>query len=162
MQQICDMDGLIKVSPYALIYIFRLLIGSLITGTRCASYLSARSLLCIAVYTSRLTTLERKQTQSRIAKTLGHISHDAINRLTDEIQTICQQAAIGVILLITSISDSGFIILDDVIIPKPFSRWMAGAYMDYDYTQKRHIRCQRPVVVIWTNGIIYIPLAFAF
>ena len=38
--------------------------------------------------------------------------------------------------------------------------------VDYDYTQKRHIVCQRIVqrivIVIWTNGLIYIPLAFAF
>jgi hypothetical protein len=60
--------------------------------------------------------------------------------------------------------------LDDVIIPKPFAHWMSAAYVDYDYTQKRRIVCQRIVqrivqhivIVIWTNGLIYIPLAFAF
>jgi hypothetical protein len=39
---------------------------------------------------------------------------------------------------------------------------MAGTYVDYDHTQKRHVRCHRIVVVIWTNGVIYIPVAFAF
>ena len=39
---------------------------------------------------------------------------------------------------------------------------MAGTYVDYDHTQRRHVRCHRIVVVIWTNGFIYIPVAFAF
>lgn len=162
MQKICDIDGLIKVSPYAVIYVFHMLIGSLVTMTSCASYLSAKSLMCLAVYVSGLTVLERKQTQSNIANTLRLVTHDALNRLANEINDIRQQMSIGIILLITSIFGSGFIILDDVIIPKPFSKWVAGVYMDYDYTQKRHIPCQRIVVVIWTNGVIYIPLAFAF
>jgi hypothetical protein len=37
-----------------------------------------------------------------------------------------------------------------------------STYIDYDHTQKRHVRCHRIVVVIWTNGVIYIPVAFAF
>jgi len=53
-----------------------------------------------------------------------------------------------------SVSGPGYLILDDVIIPKPFAHWMSAAYMDYDNTQKRHIICQRIVIVIWTNGFI--------
>jgi len=162
MQPICDIDGLIRVSPYAVIYVFRMIIASLVSLTGCASYFSAKSLLCISVYVSGLTVLERKQTQSNIAKTLKLVTHDAINRLAEEIGEIFHQVALEVIYLITSISNDGFIILDDVIIPKPFSRWVAGVYVDYDCTQKRHIPCQRIVVVIWTNGTIYVPLAFAF
>jgi len=75
---------------------------------------------------------------------------------------MCHQLALELIYLLTAISNDGFIILDDVVIPKPFSRWVAGVYVDYDCTQKRHIPCQRIVVVIWTNGVIYVPLAFAF
>jgi len=162
MQQVCDIDGLIKVSPYAVIYVFRLLMGSLTSITSCASYISAKSLMSVAVYVSGLSVLDKRQTQSNIAKTLKLVTHDALNRLVKEISEVCQQMAIEIILVITSISEPGFIILDDVIIPKPFSKWVAGVYMDYDYTQKRHITCQRIVVVIWTNGVIHIPLAFAF
>ena len=162
MQQICDMDGLVKVSPYALVFMFHMIIGSFVSLTSCASYLSAKSLLSVAVYTSGLIALEKKQTQSNIAKILKRVSHDALNRLADEINSIHQKITIEIILAITSILGDGFIILDDVIVPKPFSTWVAGAYDDYDHTQKRHIKCQRIIVVIWTNGVIYIPLAFAF
>jgi hypothetical protein len=162
MQPICDMDNLIRVSPYAVIYVFRMFIASLVTLTSCSSYISAKSILCISVYVSGLTVLERKQTQSNIAKTLRLVTHDALNRLAEEIGEICHQVALEVIYLLTALSNDGFIILDDVIIPKPFSKWITGVYVDYDCTQKRHISCQRIVVVIWTNGVIYVPLAFAF
>ncbi len=162
MQPICDMDGLIRVSPYAVIYVFRMIIVSLVSITSCTSYISAKSILCISVYVSGLTVLERKQTQSNIAKTLRLVTHDALNRLAEEIGRICHQIALEIIYLLTALSNDGFIILDDVIIPKPFSKLIAGVYVDYDCTQKRHVPCQRIVVVIWTNGVIYVPLAFAF
>ena len=162
MYQTCDMDGLIKVAPHALFYIFHTFIGLLTAGTKSAPYLPAKALLCVAVYVSGLVALEKKQTQSRIAKTIGYVTHDALNRLADELPMLCTQMTVGTISLITGIYEPGYIILDDTVVPKPFSRFVAGTYVDYDHTQKRHVRCHRIVVVIWTNGAIYIPVAFAF
>ena len=162
MYQTCDMDGLIKVSPHAVFYIFHTLIGLLTTGTKAAPRLPAKTLLCVAVYISGLTALERKQTQSQIAKTIGRVSHDALNRLAPMLPMLCSQMTAGALFLITGIYDTGYIILDDTVVPKPFSRFVAGTYVDYDHAHKRHVRCHRIVVVIWTNGAIYIPVAFAF
>jgi len=134
----------------------------LTTGTKSAPYLSTRALLCVTVYISGLVALEKKQTQSRIAKTIGYVTHDALNRLADKLPMLCVQMAAGAVFLITGIYETGYIILDDTVVPKPFSRLVAGTYVDYDSTQKRHVRCHRIVVVIWTNGAIYIPVAFAF
>jgi hypothetical protein len=156
----CDLDGLIKLYPYTVIHIFYCSISLLIAGSKYVPYLPAKAILCVAVFISGLTVLDRKQTQSKIAKTLGHVTHDDLNRLTSNIQDMFQHIVMSVIPLIISVSGPGYLILDDVIIPKPFAHWMSA--MDYDYTQKRHIICQRIVIVIWTNGIIYIPLAFAF
>jgi len=156
------MDGLIRVAPHALFYIFHTLIGLLTTGTKAAPHLPAKALLCVAVYVSGLTALERKQTQSRIAKAIGRVTHDALNRLAGMLPVLCSQMAAGAVFLITGIYHTGYIILDDTIVPKPFSRFVAGTYVDYDHTQKRHVRCHRIVVVIWTNEAIYIPVAFAF
>jgi hypothetical protein len=158
----CDIDGLIKVSPHAVFYIFHMFIGLLITGTKSAPYLSTKALLCVTVYISGLVALEKKQTQSRIAKAIGYVTHDALNRLADKLPMLCAQMAAGMTSLITGIYETGYIILDDTVVPKPFSRLVAGTYVDYDHTQKRHVRCHRIVVVIWTNGAIYIPVAFAF
>ena len=158
----CDIDGLIRVSPHAVFYIFHMFIGLLTTGTKSAPYLSTKALLCVTVYISGLLALEKKQTQSRIAKTIGYVTHDALNRLADKLPMLCAQMAAGMTFLITGIYETGYIILDDTVVPKPFSRLVAGTYVDYDHTQKRHVRCHRIVVVIWTNGVIYIPVAFAF
>ena len=162
MYQTCDMDGLMRVAPHAVFYIFHTLIGLVTTGTKAAPRLPAKALLCVTVYISGLTALERKQTQSQIAKTIGRVSHDALNRLAPMLPMLCSQMAAGVLFLITGIYDTGYIILDDTVVHKPFSRFVAGTYVDYDHAHKRHVRCHRIVVVIWTNGAIYIPVAFAF
>jgi len=162
MYQTCDIDGLIKVAPHAVLYIFHTFIGLLTAGTKSAPYLSSKALLCVAVYISGLVALEKKQTQSRIAETIGYVTHDALNRLADKLPMLCTQMAAGMTSLITGIYETGYTILDDTVVPKPFSRLVAGTYVDYDHTQKRHVRCHRIVVVIWTNGVIYIPVAFAF
>ena len=120
----CDIDNLIRISPYAVIYVFRMTIAMLVSLTGCASCLSAKSIMCIAAYISGLTVLERKQTQSKIAKDLKLVTHDALNRLAEEIGGMCHQLALEFIYLLT-ISNDGFIILDDVVIPKPFSRWIS-------------------------------------
>jgi len=31
------------------------------------------------------------------------------------------------------------LVLDDVLIPKPFSRWIAGAYWDWDHADRRTV-----------------------
>ncbi len=54
-----------------------------------------------------------------------------------------------------------WLILDDVVIPKPYAKVIAGAYWDWDYVNKRNLFCQRLVVVMWTNGTMIIPVAFA-
>lgn len=162
MYQTCNIDDLVKISPHAVFYMFHAFISLLVTGVKCAPPLPAKALLCVAVYVSGLTVLEKRQTQSKIAKTIGHMTHDAMNQLAVILQGIYQQVVIHIILLITGVYSPGYIILDDTIVPKPFSRLVAGTYVDYDHTQKRHIRCHRIVVVIWTNGFIYIPVAFAF
>jgi hypothetical protein len=158
----CDLDGLIRLYPYAVIHIFYCSINLLIAGSKYVPYIPAKLILRVAVFTAGLTVLDRKQTQSNIAKTLGHVTHDDLNHLANNIKDMFQHIVMSVIPIIISVSGPGYLILDDVIIPKPFAHWMSAAYVDYDCTQKRHIVCQRIVIVIWTNGLIYIPLAFTF
>jgi hypothetical protein len=125
------------------------------------SYCSSKTILSIAVYLTGLTNLETKQTQSRIARLIGHVSHDALNRLADQLKPLYEQLSIGILLLLEALSP-GYLILDDVFIPKPFARYVCGAYPGYDHAQKRHVVGQRLVVLIWTNGMLCIPIAVAF
>ena len=49
--------------------------------------------------------------------------------------------------------------MDDVILPKSYSKKMIASYWDYDYVHDKNIGCLWVVVVCWTNGIIKIPVA---
>ena len=107
MYQVCDIDGLVKVSPYAVLSIFHVSISLLGTITKLTPYLSSKALLCIAVYVSGLTVLEKKQTQSRIASTIGHVTHDALNRLACGLQGLCEHMTICIVALIAGIPNPG-------------------------------------------------------
>jgi len=65
------------------------------------------------------------------------------------------------IIIAGGIPTESWLILDDVIIPKPFSKVIAGAYWDWDYVNKKNEFCIRLVVLMWTNGTINIPVAFS-
>ena len=103
MYQTCNIDDLVKVSPHAVFYMFHVFISLLVTGVKRAPPLPAKALLCVAVYVSGLTVLEKKQTQSRIAKTIGHVTHDSLNQLANILQGLYQQMTIHIILLITGV-----------------------------------------------------------
>ena len=57
----------------------------------------SKCILCLAVFIAGLTVLDRKQTQSNIAKTLGHVTHDELNRLPGIIQDMFQHIVMSVI-----------------------------------------------------------------
>ena len=160
--QACNIEELIQISPYAVICLFRFTLSLLMGLLQWTPYVSTKVLLGVCVYIAGLTVLEKKPTQSKIARTLGNVSHDALNRLAKPVNELYQQIVVGIILLIEAVSGEGYLILDDVILPKPFCRYVAGAYMDYDSAQRRHIKCQRLVVLLWSNRFISIPVAFAF
>ena len=143
--QVCNLEEMVQRAPYALVALVALFQASmlLMTTLHQAPYISAKTLLAIAVYLSGLTVLDTRPTQANIANTIGKVSHDALNRLTKPIAIKATTIANTAIGLITGIPQLGYLILDDVALPKPFSRYIAGAYMDYDSSQKRHIRTVR-------------------
>ena len=107
MYQTCNIDGLVKISPHAVFYMFHTFISLLVSGAKYVPPLPAKALLCMAVYVSGLTVLEKRQTQSKIAKTIGHVSHDSLNQLAGILQGIYQQMVIHIILLITGVYSPG-------------------------------------------------------
>ena len=54
-------------------------------------YVSTKVLLGVCVYIAGLTLLEKKPTQSKIARTLGNVSHDVLNRLAKPVNELYQQ-----------------------------------------------------------------------
>ena len=122
MYQACDIDGLVKVSPYAVFYIFHTFISLLTNGAEHVPALPAKVLLGVAVYVSGLIALEKKQTQSRIAKIIGHVTHDTLNRLAGMLQGLYQQMAINIILLIALSTN----MLDTFVNPDVRKAWFTG------------------------------------
>jgi hypothetical protein len=159
--QTCNIDELIQVAPYAVVYLFHVALRMFVTTLHWTSSCSAKTILSVAVYLAGLTVLERHQTQSRIARVMGYVSHDALHRLAEQLTPVFAQMVIGLLLLLEALTP-GYLILDDVFLPKPFARYVAGAYLGYDHSQKRHLVGQHLVVLIWTNGLLCIPVAFAF
>jgi hypothetical protein len=157
----CNVDRLIQVAPYALVYVFQTTLGLCVTSLHWSSRCTAKTILAVAVYVAGLTALERKQTQSRMARLLGHVSHDALNRLANDLTPLYNQMVIGLLLVLESLKP-GYLILDDVLLPKPFAKLIAGVYPAYDSAQKRHVMGQRVVVLLWTNGVICVPVAFVY
>jgi len=119
----------------------------------------------LIVYCTGLCLLRKHLTCRGIAHRVGGASHDSLTRLLNQgpsfvslLMMHCVQTALQV--------SSGWmgpcwLILDDVLIPKPQARKMVAAYFDYDHVEDRTIRCLRVVVLCWTTGWIKIPVAFA-
>ena len=52
------------------------------------------------------------------------------------------------------------LILDDVLIPKPYAKCIQGAYWDHDHALDIPCFGIRVIVLVWSNGILNIPVAF--
>ena len=95
--QACNIEELIQISPYAVICLFRFTLSLLMGLLQWTPYVSTKVLLGVCVYIAGLTVLEKKPTQSKIARTLGNVSHDALNRLAKPVNELYQQIVVGII-----------------------------------------------------------------
>lgn len=119
----------------------------------------------MVVYLAGICVRSKRQTCKGIGEFFKFlVSHDA---LSDMLVHPCWNATIVMCQMLNfAISQaSGYsipcwLILDDVIIPHNSVKKMYGCYYDYDYVNHRNIKCMRLVVLLWTNGIISIPVAF--
>lgn len=161
MYKCCDIEALIELYPHAVIFLFRIIILAFARALGFAPKLCSSTLLALAVYMSGLTVLEKKQTQKRIAKKFGHVSHDTLNRLPLRIMPFYRHVSQCLLRLILLFSKEGWLILDDCFIPKRYATWITGAYYHFDHTERRCLVGHRLVVVLWTNGTIRIPIAFS-
>ncbi len=124
--------------------------------------LGNRVLWGISTYLAGLVVLDRKRTATRIAQQFGFINHDQLwrlGKLFGDIESAINQWWINFLLCFDL--TQGWFILDDVLIHKPYAKWMIGLYDQYDHVQHRHVKGIRLVVVLWTNGKVRVPVAFA-
>jgi len=161
MYPVCDIEGSLEIFPYAVLCLVHLVFSALVTGIKQLPELPCKGMhWAIVVYVCGLMVLERKQTQRKIAEEIGHISHDALNRLGFRLLPHPQMMVAFTLGLIGLLGGEGYLILDDFFIPKPFSNRIIGAYYQFDPTERRELVGQRVVLVLWTNGVVRVPVAF--
>jgi len=159
---VASIEALIEVYPAAILTLYQVITNgfpALVTVFSRPVYSG------VVVMVTGLCVLAKKPTSRAIASTLGVVSHDALTRLLTH---SCWSASLllGALInqaLLLSVGTvlSSRLILDDVLVPKPFARWIAGAYWDWDHAQHRRTFGHRLVVLVWTNGVFVIPVGFA-
>lgn len=157
-----SIEMLIAVYPAAVLTLYSVITKSFPTVvTAC----SRPVYIAFVVMVSGVCLLAKKPTARAIADQLGIVSHDALTRMLTH---SCWTASLLMNALLNQalLSQTGSVlpsvmILDDVLIPKPFARWIAGAYWDWDHAQHRRTFGHRLVVVVWTNGMLVVPVAYA-
>ena len=114
----------------------------------------------LVAYIAGLCMLDEHPTACAMADKLG-ISHDRLTRLSGCIRFSACAVADLLIGLVHSLGHSGWIIVDDVLLPHCRGKKMEGVYWDHDHADKKNVLGMRLVVVLWTDGLLRIPLAFA-
>ena len=112
------------------------------------------------LYVAGLIAVEKKATCAKMAVTLGKVSHDKLTRILEEGEIMVDKIALTFINFCLS-QTGGFLILDDVLIPKRYSCQIEGVYNEFDTKDKERLKGMRVVMLIWSNGVIRIPVAWA-
>lgn len=115
----------------------------------------------ISVYITGLIT-QTNVTATAIAQEVGVVSHDKLSRMLKALGCTIEEGAILSVKLIEALGLKGCLIIDDVLLPKPFAKALAYCGWDWDHSRKINVFGQRLVFIVWSNGKITIPLLFAF
>ena len=113
----------------------------------------------MAVYITGLLLLDRRQNGTRIADWLPARAHDALNRLL-RVHPVSTWALMGRLIQWARGLGQGYLMVDDVVVSKPFSKQSRWVGWTYSTSEKRHLRGFHVVVLLWCVGSWRIPVAF--
>ncbi len=121
----------------------------------------------IGLYVAGLVLLDARPTQVRISERLPARSHDALNRLLRTSALSTRALMGGLIGLVRRLSEGlgrrGYLVVDDVVIEKPFATRLPWAAWTYSFAKKRKVYGCHVVRLSWTSdpsGTWRIPVAF--
>ena len=121
----------------------------------------------LALYVTGLLLLDARPTQPRIAERLPARSHDALNRLLRTMPWSTRallRALIGFAQALSQhLGRPGYLVVDDVVIEKPFAKRLPWAAWTYSFAQKRKVYGCHVVLLSWSSdpaGTWRIPVAF--
>jgi hypothetical protein len=158
----------LTIEEHAAIYMGGLFIVLRLLGQHFASLrapLDEKTWLGLALIVTGLMSLAKHPTLHRIAQALGVRSHDTLRNtfLSSGWKAAAIMAALVQFALLQAAGlpgNWGILILDDVIIPHRYAKYLPYAYWDYDHVTERPVRCLRVVMRVWTNGLLKIPVGF--
>jgi hypothetical protein len=87
--------------------------------------------------------LDARPSQTRISHALPAREHDALNRLLRTVPLSTRALLAGIVVLVAALSRGlgtlGYLVMDDVIIEKPFARRLPWAAWTYSFAKKRNV-----------------------
>jgi hypothetical protein len=121
----------------------------------------------VALYVTGLVLLDARPSQTRISRALPAREHDALNRLLRTVPLSTRALLQSPLLLVHSLSRAlatpGYLVVDDVVIEKPFAKRLPWAAWTYSFAKKRKVYGCHVVLLSWTSdstGRWRIPVAF--
>ena len=121
----------------------------------------------VALYVTGLVLLDARPSQTRISQVLPARQHDALNRLLRTVPLSTRALLAGPLHLVAGLSRTlgtrGYLVVDDVVIEKPFAKRLPWAAWTYSFAQKRKVYGCHIVLLSWTSeptGRWRIPVAF--
>jgi len=161
-EPICNLDDAVQVFPFALIVLAKFIS---ITYPQLLHNLKHGSSVAFVCLLWGIAFLDKHSNPNGIARKLKHICHDRMQNLrkdhyltaTTIMLELFQQA---LTLMAATPYHQTMLILDDVLIPKPFARIIQGAYWDHDHALDKPCFGIRVVVLLYSNGTLAVPIAF--
>jgi hypothetical protein len=138
--------------------LFRQVFGSLKT-LGLMTVLSPLSFALLALYVCGLLLLDRRQNGTRLAVWLPGRAHDALNRLLTT-HTLSTRTLFNVVIAWAKHFGLGYLVVDEVVIPKPYSRPLGWVGYIWSTSEKRSVRGLCAVVVLFCVRAWRIPIAF--
>lgn len=122
--------------------------------------LSSTAFALLSLYVTGLILLDRRQTPWRMQEWLPARHHDALNRLL-RVMPLSTRAMMRCLALWAKRRGLvGHLILDGVIVEKPYSRLSRWMGWNYSYAKKRQVFGFHVVVLSWCSGPWRVPIAF--
>jgi len=113
----------------------------------------------IALYVTGIILLDQRQNGTRMAHWLPARAHDAFNRLLRTMDLSTRTMMKALIQWARRLG-KGYLVLDDVVVPKPFSLKCPWVGWTYSTSEKRKVLGIHIVVLLWCRGWWRIPVAF--